>query len=154
VVDAVSVLFALAFPKTSDSLQSQQKAGKLNDAMQWASSRRWTVMANFISKISKLATTMNIAVLLISQSTTRVRAETGAVLRPTISGTAWESGIRNQVVLFQDWLFNAKHMPQEQSTTRFAGVIKAKGVSYEGVGRLTAFSIATVSVPHLEEASC
>lgn len=149
VVDSISTLFAIAFPKTGESASSQQPAAKKSDAAQWASGRRWAVMGDFISKISRLAATRNIAILLTSQMTTRVRSETGALLHPAISGTAWDTSISTRIMIFRDWVFQATDATSSQgeyvSGVRLVGVVKAKGVNYEGVGKLVTFTIEKAS---------
>jgi len=153
VVDSVSTLFALAFPKTTDNRDHQQTPVKKSDAAQWASGRRWAVMGDFLSSIGRLAATKNIAILLISQTTTRIRSETGAVLHPAISGTAWDTGIGTRLLLFRDWMFQTADGLSSQGRfmpgVRFAGVVKAKGVAYEGVGKVATFTIQKVSAQML-----
>ena len=106
-------------------------------------------MGDLISKIGRLAATKNIAVLLTNQTTTRIRAETGAVLHPALSGSAWETGISTRVVIFRDWIFQASEAASSQGEyvpgVRFAGVLKAKGILYEGVGKAATFVIEKVS---------
>ena len=149
VIDSFSTLFALAYPKTGENVSSQQPAVKKSDAAQWASGRRWAVMGDIISKISRLATTWNIAILLTSQMTTRVTSEAGAVLQPAISGTAWDTGISSRVVVFRDWIFQATDAASSQGEyvpgVRLAGVSKAKGVSYEDMTKTVMFTIEKVS---------
>ncbi|KAM0795108.1 P-loop containing nucleoside triphosphate hydrolase protein [Usnea florida] len=145
VVDSISTLFALAFPRTAENASSQQTPVKQGEAAQWASGRRWAVMGDLISKISRLAATKNIAVLLTSQMTTRIRSETGAVLQPAISGTAWDTGVSARIVIFRDWMFRASEDTSSQGEyipgVRCAGLLKAKGMSYEGVGKVVTFVI-------------
>lgn len=151
VVDSISTLIALAFPKTAgeNSANQQNPAAKKSDAAHWASGRRWAVMGDLISKFGRLAATKNIAVLLTNQTTTRIRAETGAVLHPTLSGSAWDTGISTRVVIFRDWMFQASEAASSQGEyvpgVRFAGVLKAKGILYEGVGKVATFMIEKVS---------
>ena len=149
VVDSVSTLFALAFPKTAENGDHLRTPAKKSDAAQWSSSRRWAVMGDFVSKIGRFAATKNIIVLLNSQTTTRIRHETGAVLHPAISGNAWDTGIGNRIVLYRDWLLQPAYAQSSQgdyqSGVRFAGVVKAKGVSYENTIRYCTFSIEKVS---------
>lgn len=149
VIDSVSTLFALAFPKTLENADIPQTPAKKSDAVQWAAGRRWAVMGEFMSKIGRLAATNSIAVLLISQATTRIKHETRAVLHPAISGTAWDSGIGARLVLFRDWLFRGAGTPSSHGEyvpgLRFAGVMKAKGITYEGVGKVITFTIEEVS---------
>ncbi len=147
-VDSISSLFAAAFPIANDGFDSKQISNKQKrDADQWATSRKLAFMGDFVSKLGKLATTKNIAILLTSQTATRIRADTGATLHPAISGTAWDAGLSARIVLFRDWFYqaaeasgNGAYMPE----VRFAGVLKAGGVSYEGLGRVVSFIIKKV----------
>ena len=152
VIDSISRLFALAFPKIED-IRDAQTPLKKGDAAHWASGRRWAVMGDFISKIGRLAVTKNVAILLVSQTTTRVRSDTGALLYPAISGTAWDGGINNRIVLFRDWLFRERNACSEldyQHGVRFAGIMKAKGMAFDGAGRVTAFKIERVFSLHFK----
>lgn len=148
VIDSVSTLFAAAFPKVNDFHENKQTPGKkTSDTSQWAASRKWAVIGEFVSKLGKLAATKNIAILLTCQTITKIRAETGAMLHPSISATAWDSGISSRISLFKNWL----HEPNEKSSQaeygigqRFAGVIKANGVLHEGLGKIVSFTIKKV----------
>lgn len=149
VVDSVSSLFAAAFPRANDDSDTKQtpEKPKKNDAGQWAASRKWAVMGELVSKLGKLAATNNIAILLTCETTTRIRMETGAMLHPAISGIAWESGISARIVLFRDWLFDpAKSSSQEgyMPGMRFAGILKAGGVSFERLEKIVSFLINKV----------
>jgi hypothetical protein len=148
IIDAISTLFSLAFPKALETLDAKKSPGaKKNDAIQWAASRRWAVMGDFINKIGKLAATRNIAILLVSQTTTKISAETGAVLHPAMASTAWDAGISTRVVLFRDWVFQTAEGPSKGEFipgVRFTGVVKAGGISYEGLGKVTSFTIEEV----------
>ena len=149
VIDSVSSLFALAFPKILENADVLQTPAKKYDTVQWAAGRRWAVMGEFMSKMGRLAATSNIAILLTSQTTTRIKYETRAVVHPAISGTAWDSGISTRLVLFRDWLFRGAETPSTHGEyvpgVRFAGVMKAKGIPYEGVGKVNTFTIEEVS---------
>ncbi|MCJ1368090.1 hypothetical protein MMC16_007229 [Acarospora aff. strigata] len=161
VVDAVSTLFATAFPRATDDLGGKQTMGKLKDTKLWAANRRSSVMGDLVSKLSKVAVTRNIAILLLNQTNTKVRADTGALLRPAISGPIWEAGISCRIVLFRDWpLYRASIERQEVvdqvEEVRYAGVLKAGGIVYgdsEGVGKVVAFAITDGGLRELESVS-
>ena len=106
-------------------------------------------MGDLISKLGKLAATKHLTVLLTSQTTTRVRADTGAVLHPSISGNAWDGGISSRIVLYRDWptLQDVDVSSQKKRVhgSRFAGVVKASGISYSGLGKVVPFTIETVT---------
>lgn len=149
VVDSVSSLFTAAFPRATDELDSKPipDKQKKNDEAQWAVGRKWAVMSDFISKLGMLAATQNIAILLTSQTTTRIRSETGAMIHSAISGTAWDAGISARIFLFRDWLFSSTKESRQGSFVpgvRFAGVSKAGGVSYEGLGQIVSYTIRKV----------
>jgi len=151
VIDSIATIFALAFPKITEHSNSQRNPVKRSGAAQWASGRRWAVMGDLISKIGKFAATRNIAVLLTNQTNTRIRSETGAMLHPAVSGRAWDTGIGTRIVLFRDWMFQPSETPSSQSDilpgVRFAGVMKAKGITHEGISNVVAFTIEKVSKP-------
>ena len=147
VIDNITSLFAAAFSRATETHDEAQATVKKNEKVQWAASRRFVVMSDFLARVAKLAAMRNIAVLLISQATTRVRREEGtAVLKPAISTKAWEEGIANRIVLFRDWQFRGSDEAGEKAVraARFAGVTKLGGVIYEGVGKVVAFTIERV----------
>ena len=151
VIDAVSSLFNQAFPKVVDIAGSKEKSSKLNDAAQWAVSRRWAVMGDFIAKLGRLAATRQIAILLTVQTATRVYAEMETCLYPALAGTAWDNGINARIVLFRDWVYRSAASSSQGgyvSGARYAAVVKAGGVSYEGLGRVVPFRITKVSILH------
>ena len=101
-------------------------------------------MDHLTSDLGRLAVTRNIAVLLVSQMTTRIHDDARAMLCPAITGNAWETGIATRILLFRDWCFNSTQTSSQvdlQPGVCFAGVTKVNNISYEGVGRLAAFRI-------------
>lgn len=148
VIDCISSLFAAAFPKVNEVFDNKQTAEKRKiDAAQWAAGRRWVMLGDVISSLSKLAATKKMAILLTSQAITKITAETGATLHPSLSSSAWESGISTRIVLFRDWAFKSSKEPYRReymSGVRFAGVLKAAGVSHAGAGKVVPFIIKQV----------
>ncbi|KAI9877248.1 MAG: hypothetical protein M1830_004429 [Pleopsidium flavum] len=157
VVDSISSLFATAFPSAINAVDGRQATGKKNALTQWAANRRWSVMGDFVSKLGKLAVTRNIAVLLTSQTTTKVRVETAAVLHPAVSGAAWDGGIASRIVLFRDWPPQQEGSQEEEVNktkgVRYAGVLKAGGIAHNNsgaVGKVIAFTITRTGLQELE----
>ena len=146
VVDSVSSLLATAFPRVVEAYNSRKIPAKKSDAVHWAASRKWSVMADLMVRLSKLAALHNIAVLLISQTATKIRVETGAVLYPAITLKAWDGGITSRIVLFRNWLHIIGDVDQAQhrQAVRFAAVIKVGGVSCDGLGVAVSFTIGKV----------
>lgn len=148
VVDTISLPFGLAFPKTSERLADERTPVKKSDTTQWAAGRRWAVMEGLMNDLGRLAVTKNIAIVLVSQTITRIREDARATLHPAIASAAWETGISNRIVLFRDWLYTVAESSSQRALkpgVRFAGVTKAQNVSYEGIGRLSTFTITKVS---------
>ncbi|MCJ1370608.1 hypothetical protein MMC20_001821 [Loxospora ochrophaea] len=114
------------------------------DAVQWAANRRWNVMGDLTSRICRLAAITNAAVLVTTQTLTKIREDLGAVLHPAISGKAWDSGVNSRIVLFRDWLphsSNETGAVESVRDARFAGVIKAGCIHHGGLGKVVPFSI-------------
>lgn len=106
-------------------------------------------MSEFLARLGKLAAVRNVAVVLVSEATTRVRREEGtAVVRPGISTRAWEEGVGARVAVLRDWEGGRGGEGREGGgrAVRFAGVMKLGGVVYEGVGEVVAFTVENVGV--------
>jgi hypothetical protein len=135
VIDSMSTLIENAYQKSHDVLPV-----KKTDAKKWAAGRKYAVMSEMVSRLGRTAAINNLAVLLTSQTITRIRSGLGALLLPAISGTEWENGISTQLVLFRDW-------PPKRNTQitaedaevwkglRYVGVIKVQGVLAADQGR-------------------
>lgn len=148
VIDCISSLFAAAFPKVNEVIENKPPLGtRKTDVAQWAASRRWIILGDVMSSLSKLAAIKKMAILLTSQAATKITAETGAMLHPQLSSSAWESGLSTRIVLFRDWVFRLSEGPYNReyiSGVRLAGVQKAAGASQAGVGKLVPFIIKQV----------
>ena len=147
VVDPVSAVFATAFPKVGSKIEYTHKLGAKSDQAHWVANRRWSVMGDFISKIGKLAAIHDIAILLTNQTTTKILPEMGAIVHPSISSTAWDSGVSDRIVLYRDWI-TRKDQGSTQGkyalNARFVTVVKAKGVSLNALDNVVPFTIEDV----------
>ncbi|KAL8887475.1 MAG: hypothetical protein Q9215_004950 [Flavoplaca cf. flavocitrina] len=157
IVDSISTPFNQAFASSTKS-HEERPMGKRNDAGHWASGRRWAVMADLISTLAKLAATRNIAVLLTSQTTTKMRLGDTALLQPALAGTAWDSGISSRILLYRDWQAKTTNELKEDHETaasnlRFAAVTKTGGVSFEGFGQIMSFAIERDGIREVEISS-
>jgi hypothetical protein len=148
VIESISTLFDNAYPRTNyDRFKTQ------TDAEKWAAGRRFAVMGELMTKLARLATINNVAILLTNQTITRVRFGQGALLLPAIYGSEWDNGVSTQLVLFRDWAPKrssplASEEAERWQRLRYAGVIKVKGVVMEENGRfdtMVPFSIEQVS---------
>jgi hypothetical protein len=145
VIDNVSTLFATAFPKAIDNFDNNRN--KKPDAVQWASSRRWALMGDFTAMLSKLATINNTAVLLLGQTSTKVRTEHGALLKPALSTKSWLENVHTRLVIFRDFLSaSTDHSPEHSGdeSARIVGLVKHAGVLYASLDKVIPFKIDKV----------
>jgi Rad51 len=136
IIDNVSAPFATAFPRILDSKVSTLDLARKNK-LQWAANRKWSVAGDCAAAMSKMAALKNVAILAINQVATSLKGVRRAVLKPAISGTAWEAAIHNRVVLWRDVAPAGSVFDQSIARSmRFAEVVKAGGrakrVSAEG----------------------
>ena len=142
-------MLATAFPKVIDAYDLRQTQGKKSETIQWAVSRRWSVYGDLISRLGKLAAVRNLAIVLISQTTTKIRPATGAVLYPFTSIKTWDGGVHNRIVLFRDWLPKAESgvaQNLQPQGVRLAASIKVGGASCDGLEKLMSFTIEKVGI--------
>lgn len=150
VIDSLATLVDNAYPRHAEDRQAKNKT----EQARWAAGRRFSVVNELISAFTRFAARHDIALLITSQTITRIRGASRALLVPAISGVEWETGISTRLVLFRDWVRHGK--PNDKSDAdrlqraRFAGLVKVNGVALAeegGVGNVVAFTIETVSQP-------
>ncbi|KAI8931288.1 hypothetical protein NX059_011632 [Plenodomus lindquistii] len=144
IVDSLATLVDNAYPRNSDDRQAKVKT----EQSRWAAGRRFAIINDLISTFTRFAATHDIALLITSQTITRMRGSSRAVLVPAMSGMEWENGISTRLVLFRDWMrtenSNDKAEAARLQRARFVGLTKANGVSLAeegGVGTVVAFTI-------------
>ncbi|KAI9678345.1 MAG: hypothetical protein M1817_006291 [Caeruleum heppii] len=145
IIESVSTLFALAYPRTIEPSpkdvrltpnQSEQK--KADATRQRAANRRWAVMSDLVSKLGRLAAVRDCVILLTTQTNTRVRAGSGAILLPALSSPAWDGAIANRIALFRDYPPEGGVVSEDgRSLTGIwlARVMKASGTVYNDGSR-------------------
>jgi len=141
VIDSLSTLIDDAYPR---NVESKNK----NEQTRWAAGRRFTVINELMSALTKFAALHDIALLLTCQTITRIRGTTRALLVPAISGTEWENGVSTRLVLFRDWIRQGKAKDTADfdrlRKARFAGLVKVNGVALAdegGIGSVVSFAI-------------
>ncbi|KAL6173314.1 hypothetical protein ACJQWK_00872 [Exserohilum turcicum] len=146
VIDSLATLVDNAYPRHAEDRQAKNKT----EQARWAAGRRFSVVNELISAFTRFAARHDIALLITSQTITRIRGASRALLVPAISGVEWETGISTRLVLFRDWVRHGK--PNDKSDAdrlqraRFAGLVKVNGVALAeegGVGNVVAFTIET-----------
>ena len=151
VIDSVSTPFATAYPRQDNrSTKIEQKKSKKAEAIAWAGSRKWAVMGDFATKLSKSAAIRNFAVLMTSQTTTKIQNRTEAILVPAITYKTWDACISSRVVLFRDWPHGdaaSSSQHHDLGPVRYAAVLKAGGTLSDAAKKLVCFRIDTASTP-------
>jgi hypothetical protein len=145
IVDSLSTLIDNAYPR---NVENKNK----NEQTRWAAGRRFTVINDLISAFLKFTALHDIALLVTCQTITRMRGTSRALLVPAISGVEWENGVSTRLVLFRDWVRQAKAKDTGDSDkllkARFAGLVKGNGTALAdegGVGNVVSFTIENVS---------
>ncbi|XP_014559035.1 hypothetical protein COCVIDRAFT_13963 [Bipolaris victoriae FI3] len=144
VIDSLATLVDNAYPRHTDDRIAKNRT----DQARWAAGRRFAIISELIAAFTRFAALHDLVLLITSQTITRIRGASRALLVPAISGIEWESGVSTRLVLFRDWVRHGK--PTDKSDAerlqraRFAGLVKADGVALAdegGVGNVVAFTI-------------
>lgn len=142
VIDGLSTIFDIAYPRHQTAYGSKTEAGK------FAAGRRYGILGSCMAGLKKMAAVNDLAVLVITGCATRVRMGTGlgASLVPGVGGAEWESGVSNRLVLFRDYTVRKDKVTLDGSS-RYIGIQKANGVTFgeeAEPGRILAFEIEVV----------
>ncbi|CAO2652878.1 Nn.00g022890.m01.CDS01 [Neocucurbitaria sp. VM-36] len=144
VIDSLSTLIDNAYPRHADDRLAKNKT----DQSRWAAGRRFAVINELISTLTRFAALHDIALLIVCQTITRIRGASRALLVPAISGVEWENGVSTRLVLFRDWVRQGKANNTADvdrlRRTRFVGLVKANGTAFAdegGVGNVVPFTI-------------
>lgn len=147
-MDSLATLVDNAYPRNQRDRTTQAKT----EHSRWAAGRRFAIVNELISTFTRFAATHDVALLVTSQTITRIRGASRAVLVPAMSGVEWENGVSTRLVLFRDWMSsdgtNDKSEAARLRRARFVGLNKANGVILAeegGVGNVVAFTIERVS---------
>ncbi|KAI9368711.1 P-loop containing nucleoside triphosphate hydrolase protein [Aspergillus egyptiacus] len=126
VIDSASGPFPSYFPNPTE-LKTRLAQSKITDKaqVQWLMNRSSNVTSDLANQLMKLATTLNMAVLAINQTRTRIKGQPRATLSPILAGGAWESSINTRIVLYRD--FATTEEGNLSGNIRFAEVMKRAG---------------------------
>ena len=143
IVDDLSNLILGSFPKPSRSNTTTNVT--LHDRLaQKATSRRFQVIENLASALSRLAASRHLAIVILNNATTSLRTGQKALLKPALSGQAWDAVINTRIALYRDF------SPSEQRNT-LTGPEK-RGYRLATVVRLGGRDVYRQAVPFIIEA--
>jgi hypothetical protein len=149
VIEDVSMLFPPAPSRTGSKVQSTPRT--INAALQ----------STLLNALNKIAASNNVAVLLSTYVSTRMRQTAGALLVATHGSKDWEDQLSSRIIIFRDFppRIAGKHpynklndQTKSLERLRYAGIIKAHGKSTiedDMFHDLVPFSISDVgNLPH------
>ncbi|TQS34971.1 hypothetical protein Golomagni_04625 [Golovinomyces magnicellulatus] len=122
IVDSLSALITASFPRDSKTSPTSKKSGVSGPI-----ASRFSIIQKLISTLQRLAATRNIAIVVTSQSVTKISPGCGAILAPAINTKIWEQGLRCRLSLLRDWAWEEKNEGWIENF-RLARVTKAEGV--------------------------
>lgn len=158
------------FPPTKTALMVIDDATVLfpppsSKPVRWPSTARTgtaNLQSTLLSTLSKIAASHNLAVLLNTYVSTRIRSNAGAVLVASHGSKDWDNQLSSRVVLFRDFPpsingqvagNSAKDRGELLSRLRYAGIIKAHGASAidnDMFNDVVSFSLLKVSKVHAD----
>lgn len=150
IVESPASLLDLAYPR---QLDDRSENGK------WTASRRHAITGELARAFARLAAVRNLAILVTTHATTKLKGDAAAILKSAIANSDWDNAIAHKIVLFQDW---AEEMDKEQAllskpAARFASIARsvALGLPIEfGHGGVVAFDITSASILQEQWPSC
>lgn len=122
VIDSFSALITASFPRDSKISPTSKKSGASGSI-----ASRFSILQKLISTLQRLAATRNIAIVVTSQSVTKISPGCSAILAPAINTKIWEQGLRCRLSLLRDWAWEEKTEGWIENF-RLARVTKAEGV--------------------------
>src|ERR1700744_1714539 len=140
VIDDISHLFPLPFSRGSSKTSSTPRTP--TPALQLA----------LLSDLNRIASSCNLAVVITSHVSTRVRQPNGALLVAAHGSKDWDDGFSSRLALFRDFPPNVNSPDPNLARLRYAGVIKAYGVSKlenDSISDIIPFTISLVVLPSL-----
>lgn len=123
VITGINALVDLDYPRYQ-TITSQK-----TEQQKWHAGRRYAILGSLVTALNKLAVINNLAVLVTTGCSMRMRSDNGmgSAIVPGVGGQEWDAGIWNRLVVFRDF------------SGRFIGVQKCNGksaISREEVGEV------------------
>lgn len=110
-----------------------------------AASKRFRVIETLASAMAKLAALRNLALVVLTNSTTNFKAGQKASLRPALASQAWDSSIHARIMLYYDF----PPLPQEPSSEYSLSIYGLARLRYAEVQRLSGRDVYLPAVPFL-----
>ncbi|ETN42671.1 uncharacterized protein HMPREF1541_01828 [Cyphellophora europaea CBS 101466] len=126
VIDGLPNILQSAFPRR---LRQENGTNTIlqENAAKKAAGRRFQLIENLASALSRLAAARHIAIVILTNTITSVKGGQRAILKPALSGHAWDAAIHTRILLYRD-LYPQEHKAklnlQEKRSYRIAEVVR------------------------------
>lgn len=110
-----------------------------------AASKRFRIIETLASAMAKLAALRNLAIVVLTNATTNLKAGQKASLRPALASQAWDSTIHARIMLYYDF----PPPPQELSPEPSLRIYGLARLRYAEVQRLSGRDVYLPAVPFL-----
>ncbi|EXJ57886.1 hypothetical protein A1O7_05309 [Cladophialophora yegresii CBS 114405] len=139
VVDDLSNLLLGAFSRTQKNLKPSAPAAVRERFEKQAASKRFQVMENLATAMSKMAAIRNIAIVVLTNATTNLKSSNRATLKPALFSQAWESAVYTRIMLYRDFVDDAQLAEARDA--------RSLGLRYAEVQRMAKKDFITNPVP-------
>jgi len=132
IVDDLSNLILSSFPHSSRLKTAALENGLAEKLAKKATNRKWTIVADLASAMSKMAALKSIAVVALNQTATSMKGGRKAALKPALSTPGWDAAVRTRILLYRDFLpanlaENLSRKEAKGGRWRFAQIVKSGG---------------------------
>lgn len=130
VVDDLSNIIHGSFPKSKGKAANATSNGVRDKQAQKAAGRKWSVLADLATAMSRLAAMRNVAILVVNQTATSLSRGEKARLKPGLTSPQWNLVVQTRILLYRDFVSPEKGEGLPASIThhiRFAEVAKLNG---------------------------
>ena len=130
VVDDLSNIIHGSFPKGKGKAANATTNGVRDKQAHKAAGRKWAVLADLATAMSRLAAMRNVAILVVNQTATSLSRGEKARLKPGLTSPQWNLVVQNRILLYRDFVSPENGGPLPASIThhmRFAEVAKLNG---------------------------
>lgn len=146
VVDDMSNIIHGSFPKSKGAPADPKSTGIREKQAQKAAGRKWAILADIGTAMSRMAAVRNIAILVVNQTATSLSRGEKARLKPALTSPQWTLAVQNRILLYRDFVTaeSAEGLPPSFAhQMRFAEVSKLNGKERDYGHSPTSFVITT-----------
>ncbi|OQV01459.1 AAA domain-containing protein [Cladophialophora immunda] len=103
VIDDLSNLLLGSFSRNPRNIKASAPAAVREKFERQAVSKRFQIIENLGAAMSKMAALKNVAILVLTNTTTSLKNHNKAILKAALASQAWESAVHTRIMLFRDF---------------------------------------------------